>query len=161
MPTGDLSALGDTVTVHTVLQIRDEDVHLYGFATEHGRELFRLLTTVSGVGPKLALAILSFHGPGSLERAIAGGDADALSLVSGVGKKTAQRIVLELQSKLGAAAEVFAASAGPIAEIREALKGLGYAPQEIQEAVANLPPDGDVPTLLRYALRARWADANP
>ncbi len=155
MPTPDLARLQGEVTVHTVLQIRDEEVHLYGFATTRGRELFGALTSVGGVGPKLALAILSFHPVESLERAIATGDADALSLVSGVGKKTANRIVLELRDKFGVAAEVVAAPSGSaLAEVRESLKGLGFSIQEIQEAIGALPPDGDAPTLLRHALKA-------
>ncbi len=154
MPTGDLAKLDGRVTVHTVLQIRDEDVHLYGFATERGRELFRALTSVNQVGPRLALAILSFHPPQALERVIASGDAGALALVSGVGKKTAQRIVLELKDKLGVGDVTPAAASGPVTEVREALKGLGYSAAEIQEAVASIPDDGDAPTLLRHALKA-------
>ena len=155
MPTPDLARLHGEVMVHTVLQVRDDDVHVYGFATPRGRELFGALTSVGGVGPKLALAILSFHPPGSLERAIASGDADALALVSGVGRKTASRIVLELRDRLGVAADVAAAPAGSaLAEVREALKGMGFSVQEIQDAVATLPDDGDSPTLLRHALKA-------
>lgn len=155
MPTHDLAALDGEVTVYTVLVIRDEEVHLFGFATEHARSLFQALRTVSGVGPKMALAILSFHAPEALERAIAGGDAGALGLVSGVGKKTANRIVLELRDKLGGVAEVASAPAGSaLAEVREALKGMGFSPAEVQEALEGLPADGDVPTLLRHALKA-------
>lgn len=154
MPTADLARLAGEVTVHTVLQIREEEVNLYGFASPRGRELFSALTSVGGVGPKLALAILSFHPPEGLERAIASGDADALSLVSGVGKKTASRIVLELRDRLGVVAEVAAAPSGSaLGEVREALKGMGFSVQEIQDVVAELPSDGDAPTLLRHALR--------
>jgi Holliday junction DNA helicase RuvA len=155
MPTPDLARLSGEVTVHTVLQIRDDEVHLYGFATTRGRELFGELTTVGGVGPRLALAILSFHPVESLERTIAGGDADALTLVPGVGKKTASRIVLELRDKFGVAAEVVTAPAGSaLAEVREALKGMGFSVPEIQDALGSLPQDGDAPTLLRHALKA-------
>ena len=157
MPTGDLARMTGSVTVHTVLQIREEEVHLYGFATERTRDLFRMLTTVGGVGPKVALAILSFHSPDALERAISTGDEAALALVSGVGKKTAGRIVLELKDKLGVIAEAVAITQGkgsPLADVREGLKGLGYSVQEIQEVLAELPTDGDVPTLMRHALRA-------
>lgn len=157
MPVADLAKLKGEVTLHTVLQIKEEVVHLYGFATQRSRELFDALTSVSGVGPKLALAVLSFHQPDALERAIASGDADALSLVSGVGKKTAQRIVLELRDKFGVVAEVASPNGSvnsAVAEVREGLKGLGYSTQEIQDALADLPPDGDAPTLLRHALRS-------
>lgn len=155
MATPDLVGLSGEATVYTVLQIREEEVHLYGFATHRGRELFRALTSVGGVGPKLALAILSFHPVQALERAIAAGDADALALVSGVGKKTAGRIVLELRDKLGVIVTepVAAADRSALVEVREALKGLGYSAQEIQEVVGSLPVDGDAPTLLRHALK--------
>lgn len=158
MPTPDLARLRGEVTVHTVLQIREDEVHLYGFATTRSRELFGALTSVGGVGPKLALAILSFHSVEALERAIASGDADALSLVSGVGKKTANRIVLELRDQFGVAAEVAAAPAGSaMGDVREALKGMGFSTPEIQEALATLPEDGDAPTLIRHALKAMGA----
>jgi Holliday junction DNA helicase RuvA len=155
MPTPDLAKLSGEVTVYTVLQIREEEVHLFGFASQHGRELFRALTSVSGVGPKLALAILSFHPVAALERAIAAGDADALSLVGGVGKKTAGRIVLELRDKLIVDVEpVVGRDRSALVEVREALKGLGYSTPEIQDVVSMLPSDGDAPTLLRHALKA-------
>ncbi len=156
MPSRDLAKLDGEVTVHTVLQIRDENVHLYGFATQRSREMFELLTTVGGVGPKVALAILSYHPIDVLERSISTGDEASLALVSGVGKKTAARIVLELKDKLGVIAEpVFNAVKGsPLADVREGLRGLGYSVQEIQEVLADLPADGDVPTLMRHALRA-------
>jgi len=157
MPTRDLSLMTGEVTVHTVLQIKDEDVHLYGFASERSREMFRMLTTVSSVGPKMALAILSYHSVEAVERAISTSDEGALSLVSGVGKKTAARIVLELKDKLGVIAEAIAVTQGkgtPLADVREGLKGLGYSAQEIQEVLSDLPQDGDVPTLMRHALRA-------
>jgi Holliday junction DNA helicase RuvA len=157
MPARDLSLMDGEVTVHTVLQVKDEDVHLYGFASERGREMFRMLTTVSGVGPKVALAILSYHPVDAVERAISTGDEGALSLVSGVGRKTAARIVLDLKDKLGVVAEAIAVTKSkgtPLGDVREGLKNLGYSAQEIQDALADLPTDGDVPTLMRYALRA-------
>lgn len=157
MPTRDLAHLHGEVTVHTVLQVKDEDVHLYGFASERGREMFRMLTTVGGVGPKVALAILSFHSVETIERAISTGDEGALSLVSGVGKKTAARIVLELKDKLGVIAEAVAVTQGkgtPLADVRQGLKEMGFSVHEIQEVLAELPSDGDAPTLMRHALRA-------
>jgi Holliday junction DNA helicase RuvA len=155
MPSPEIAALDGEATVFTVLHVREEEVHLYGFATKRSRELFQALTSVSGVGPKLALAVLSFHPIASLERAIAAGDADALSLVPGVGKKTAGRIVLELRDKLGVAdvAAERASAGSALGEVREALKGLGYSVQEVQEVLNGLPADGDAPTLLRHALK--------
>jgi Holliday junction DNA helicase RuvA len=156
MPTADLAKASGEVTVLTVMQVKDEEVRLYGFLHERGRELFRLLTSVPGVGPKVALAVLSFHQRDGLERAIATGDADALLLVPGVGKKTAGRIVLDLRDKVGAIAEPVSAApaSSSLGEVREALKGLGYSTTEIQEVLGGLPSDGDAPTLLRHALRA-------
>lgn len=157
MTTHDLARVTGEVTVHTVMQIRDEDVNVYGFLADRGRELFRSLVTVSGVGPKVALAVLSFHGHEGLERVIAAADADALKRVPGVGSKTAGRIVLELRDQLIVDAEpvVVAAKKGsPLADVREGLKSLGYSTQEIAEALADLPEDGDVPTLMRHALRS-------
>lgn len=156
MPTADLARATGEVTVHTVMQIRDEEVHVYGFLQQRGRELFRALTSVSGVGPKVALAVLSFHQPDGLERAIASGDDGALLLVPGVGKKTAGRIVLDLRDSVGAVSEPVSAapSKSALGEVREALKGLGYSTTEIQEALGDLPTDGDAPTMLRHALRA-------
>lgn len=152
MPTGDLAGLRGSVTVHTVLQVRDDDVQLYGFTTERARELFKALTTVSGVGGKIGLAVLSLHTPEVLERAIVSGDDGLLKLVPGIGRKTAQRIVLELRDKLGLAPEAIAV--GPLGEVREALQGLGYSPPEISDALRDLPADGDAPTLLKLALRS-------
>lgn len=158
MPTGDLAQLDGVVTVHTVLHVRDDDVQLFGFANTRGRELFNALTSVSGVGPKVALAILSFHTPESLERTIASGDADALLLVSGVGKKTAGRILLDLKDMFGAGAEIAAApSTSALGEVREGLKNMGFSTQEIQDVLTDLPSDGDVPTLLRHALKTLGA----
>jgi Holliday junction DNA helicase RuvA len=156
MPTHDLSYLDGSATVYTVLQIREEEVHLYGFRTERSRELFRMLTSVQSVGPKVALAILSAYTAEKLESAIALGDEGALTAVSGVGKKTAARIVLDLRDKIGAVAEAVAVATGnsPLGEVREGLKGLGYSLAEIQAVLTALPQDGDAPTLMRHALRA-------
>jgi Holliday junction DNA helicase RuvA len=153
MPSRDLAGLRGTATVHTVMLMRDgEEPQLYGFTNERGRELFRALTSVSTVGPKSALAVLSLHAPDSLERAIVAGDNAALTMVSGVGTKMAQRIILELRDKLGLAPEQVAV--GPLAEVREALLALGYTAAEVTEVLRELPSDGDAPTLLRFALRS-------
>lgn len=158
MPTSDLARLEGTVTVHTVLHVKDEDVRLYGFSTPRGRELFSSLLSVSGVGPRHALNMLSFHGIDGLERTIGMGDADALALVPGVGKKIAGRIVIDLRDKLGPVADVAAApAASSLGEVREALKGMGFSVSEIQDVLAALPPDGDAPTLLRHALKSLGA----
>ncbi|MGH2573056.1 MAG: Holliday junction branch migration protein RuvA [Actinomycetota bacterium] len=149
-----LPSPGRRVRLFTRLQLRDEAMVLYGFSSPDERGLFDHLITVSGVGPKVALAILSVLAPLALRRAVASGDAAALTLVPGVGKKVAGRIILDLKDKIGAGGE--AAASGPLAEVREALLALGLSAQEAREALAALAPDGDRPVqeLLREALRS-------
>lgn len=137
----------------TRLQFRDEALVLYGFSSQEERELFDNLITVSGVGPKVALAILSALTPDALRRAVATGDSAALTLAPGVGKKVAGRVILDLRDRIGAVGE--GVTSGPLAEVRDALLGLGLTPMEAREALAALAPDGDRPVeeLLRDALR--------
>lgn len=145
---------GRPARLYTRLQIRDEAMVLYGFTTVDERGLFDHLITVSGVGPKMALAILSVLTPDALRRAVATGDAAALTLAPGVGKKVAGRVILDLKDRIGAGGEEMAS--GPLAEVREALIALGLSPQEARESLASLAPDGDRPVeeLLRDALRS-------
>jgi holliday junction DNA helicase RuvA len=144
---------GRQAKLFTRLQIRDETPVLYGFSSADERSLFDALITVSGVGPKMALAILSVLSPEALRRAVTSGDGAALTLASGVGKKVASRILVDLKDRIGAGGE--AATTGPLAEVREALLALGLSAQEAREALAVLVPDGDRPVeeLLREALR--------
>lgn len=147
-----LPAMGRKARLLTHLQVRDDAMTLYGFATPGERDLFLLLLGVTGVGPKVALAILSVLTSEALRRAILDGDADSITLVPGVGKKVAARVVLDLKDKLGGVVELPAA--GPVAEVREALAGLGLSPQEIHEAVGGLDgEEGPVEDLLRRALQ--------
>jgi holliday junction DNA helicase RuvA len=135
------------------LQVRDDSMVLYGFATPEERDLFRLLLGVSGIGPKVALAILSVLSPQALRRAVLEGDHHAITVVPGIGKKVAARVVLDLKEKLGGDA-VEVPSAGPVAEVREALMGMGLSPQEVQRATADIDGDGaPVEELLRRALQ--------
>jgi Holliday junction DNA helicase RuvA len=148
-----LPAPGRLAKIFTRLQIRDEAMVLYGFASVDERSLFEHLVSVTGVGPKMALAVLSILTPESFRRAVASADTAALSLVPGVGKKVAGRMILELKDRIGAGGD--AAPTGPLAEVREALMALGLSAQEAREALAALPPNGDRPVeeLLREALR--------
>lgn len=147
-----LPAPGRTVRLVTRMQVRDDALVLYGFATTAERELFTLLLGVSGVGPKMAIAVLSALDPETLRRAVLEGDIDAVTIVPGVGKKVAARIVLDLKDRMGG--EVELPGAGPLAEVREALTGMGLSPHEIQDALRGLEPDGEpVEELLRRALR--------
>lgn len=147
-----LPAIGKPVRLLTHLQVRDDAMVLFGFASGPERDLFELLITVSSVGPKMAMAVLSGLDPEALRRAVLDGDIDAVTVVPGVGKKVAGRIVLDLRDKLGG--EIDLPAAGPLAEVREALEGMGLSPQEIQRAVAGLEAGEDtVEELLREALR--------
>jgi holliday junction DNA helicase RuvA len=148
-----LPPTGRQARVYTRLQVRDEAMVLYGFTSPDERTVFDLLITVTGVGPKVALAILSLLTPDALRRAVTTGDLDALMLVPGVGKKVAGRIMLDLKDRLGAGGD--AVVSGSLSEVREALLALGLSAQEAREALADLGPNGDRPVedLLREALR--------
>lgn len=147
-----LPAAGKRGRVFTRLAVREDSLVLYGFASSEERELFDLLVTVNGVGPKMALAFLSVLSPEAFRRAIVSGDVAALTVVPGVGKKVAQRVLLDLKDRMGGAAEIVV---GPLAEVREALISLGLSPQEASEALSGVDADGDRPVedLLREALQ--------
>jgi len=148
-----LPAVGRTTRVHTRMVVRDDSITLYGFSNTDERELFDLLTGVTGIGPKVALSFLSAMSSDSMRRAVIAGDADALTVVPGVGKKVAQRVVVELRDRLGGEAELPAAD-GPIVDVREALVSLGLTPQEAAEATRELDADGrEVDDMLREALQ--------
>ena len=157
----ELGALGNEVVVHTHLHVREDALMLYGFAMADGRDCFESLIGAHGVGPGLALAILSTHGPEELRRVVFEGDLDALTLVPGVGRKTAARLLLELKSRLdvpeGADVDAVASNGSPRAEVREALAALGYQPEEVRRAMGELPAEGDVRTLVRTALQSLGA----
>jgi Holliday junction DNA helicase RuvA len=147
-----LPPIGKTTRVHTRMVMRDDAMVLYGFSATDERELFDMLTGVSGVGPKVALSFLSALAPDSLRRSVVAGDAEALTVVPGVGKKVAQRVVLDLRDKLGGEGELVAE--GPLADVREALVSLGLTPAEASEALASVQVDDrEVEELLREALQ--------
>lgn len=154
-----LGDLGDTVALQTHLHVRDDALILYGFLTRDERQCFEALLGAHGVGPALALAILSVHPPDTLRHVVAEGDADALTLVPGVGKKTAARLLLELRSRLDVPEPAIvldpAGSNGgsPRSDVREALTGLGYGLEEVREVLRELPAAGGPEDLLREALR--------
>jgi holliday junction DNA helicase RuvA len=147
---------GTTAFLFTHLHARDDAMTLYGFPTRDERDTFEVLIVASGVGPKLALAILSVHSPGVLRHALVDDDLDALTLVPGVGKRTAQRLLVELKARLEVpsidSADGDAASSSR-AEVRTALAGLGYQADEVREVLAQLPDDGALEDLLRDALK--------
>ncbi|GAB2586146.1 Holliday junction branch migration protein RuvA [Streptomyces capparidis] len=169
---GTLAGLrvGEEARLATSLVVREDSLTLYGFADDDERQVFELLQTASGVGPRLAQAMLAVHSPDGLRRAFAAGDEKALVAVPGIGKKGAQRLLLELKGRLGepAAGAARAAAGGPAAagwrdQLHAALVGLGYAVRQADEAVEAVAPEADaavagggapdVSALLRSALR--------
>ena len=153
--------VGDDAALATSLVVREESLTLYGFADDDERDVFELLQTASGVGPRLAQAVLTVHTPDTVRRALADEDVAALVLVPGIGKKGAQRMVLELKDKAGAVASSSAAPVGGPAwrdTLAQALVGLGWSAAQSDDAVARLAEahpgagDADVPALLREAL---------
>jgi len=159
-----LGDLGSEVFAWIHHHVREDADTLYGFASKPDRDTFEALIGAHGVGPALALAILSVHPPANLARVLADDDVAALCLVPGVGKKTAARLLVELKSKLavpfgdGVPAGLDGgeggggASPSARADVRDALAGLGYGPEEIAEATRELP-DGDAGSLLKTALQ--------
>ena len=150
---------GQPVSVHTYLQVREDALTLYGFATQEEKDLFVRLIGVSGIGPKVALAALSSFSPESLTAAIMANDATAVSRIPGVGKKTAQRMILELKGTLemmGAMAGDSAATLGDGAAMRsaiEALLSMGFSSAEADVALKGAPEGGSDAALLQYALK--------
>lgn len=156
VPSSTLAAVGapgDRVALHTHLQVREDGLALYGFASADDLRLFELLIGVSGVGPRLALALLSALPSDQLAAAIAQGDAPRLTSVPGVGRRTAERLVLELRDKLQEYAALAAAPvAGRDADVVAALMGLGYSRAEAEAAAAGLPADPSLATEERIRL---------
>jgi Holliday junction DNA helicase RuvA len=152
---------GEEVTVETYLHVREDAMQLYGFADAGERELFTHLLTVSGIGPKVALAVVSGSPTDELRRAIALGDHARFQAIPGIGKKTAERIVLELKEKIGAAEMdvVVSSAAGtePHLVARDALVELGYTVAEAEQALAHTDPDLPAEERVRQALRTTAA----
>jgi holliday junction DNA helicase RuvA len=166
---GTLARLRDdaTATLPTSLVVREDSLTLFGFIDEDEKTVFELLQTASGVGPKLAQAMLAVHSPEELRRAVTQEDVRALTQVPGIGQKGAQRIILELKDRIGAPST---AGAPPVSrsavpgepewrvQVREALVGLGWSVKEAEKGIDVAVPDPDqVPemsTVLRMALRA-------
>lgn len=159
--------VGASAELSTTLVVREDALTLFGFSDEEERDAFEMLQTVSGVGPRLALAMLAVHPPDQLRRAVATEDLAALMRVPGIGRKGAQRIVLEIGDRLGPPAsgepaarpgESTKAAADGTSEVVEALVGLGWPARSAEQAVAGALEDGhpgtDTAMLLRAALRS-------
>ena len=152
---GELGPIGAGVHLHTHLVVRDDGFTLYGFSSPDALHLFQLLLGVGGIGPRLALALLSALGPYNLAAAIASGDEVALAQVSGVGRKMAGRMVLELGERLQREGVPVAAVRTPDGEMVAALMALGYSAQEARQALASVGalPDAPMEERLRQALQ--------
>ena len=170
-------AVGADAMLHTHLHVREDALTLFGFATADERDCFEMLIAAHGVGPALARAILSTHAPAELHQVVVDGDAASLTLVPGVGQKTAARLMIELRSRFeamgppdaavadgstnGANGDAGTARANARSEVRAALGALGYGEDEARQAVAtvvpDLRPDVGVEDLLRAALRSLGA----
>lgn len=147
-----LPSLGQPVVLHTHLHVREDILALYGFATADERDVFQILVGVSGVGPKLALAVLATLGPDDLRHAVVTEDVAALTSVPGIGQRSAQKLLLELRPKLDLADSPLR-SGSALSEVREALEGLGYQSAEISEALRGLSSSDAVEDSLRRALQ--------
>ncbi len=148
----ELPPVGEEVMIHTHLHVREDEMSLYGFLSAAERDLFRVLISTSGVGPKVGMALLSTLRPDQLRRAILSEDAGALATAPGVGKRSAQRIILELRPKL-ADAEADVVQGSGSAQVRMALEQLGYRPEEINEVLAEVDEDGSVQDQVKAALK--------
>ncbi len=154
-----LPSLGEECVIHTRMVVREDAMLLFGFATKEERSAFDALTAVSKVGPKLALAVLSSMSPPEIAEAVARGDVLKFTSVPGLGRKSAERLVLELKGKDIA---VFApepsvagngGGGGPYMEAREALTALGYSLEEAEKALNSIPPQETVEKYIKEALR--------
>lgn len=154
-----LPPLGEEIVVHTHLYVREDQQALFGFTSADERQLFRILISVNGVGPKVALAILGTLTEDELRVAVVTDDVAALTMVPGIGKRSAQKIMLELQPRLELPDAGQPGGGGPMAEVRSALETLGYRDDEIRIAMCALPSDLPVEELLRTSLRKLGGEA--
>ena len=154
---------GSQTLVYTHHHFREDTQALYGFPTREECVFFEALISTHGVGPSLGLAILSTHSPNQLAQILADQDSDALCVVPGIGKKTAARLIVELQSKIDSASiplknnepsgEGISSQDSGLRDVRDALSGLGYAKEEIQIAMRDLPSNTEPSLLLKFALQ--------
>ena len=154
---------GSETLVYTHHHFREDTQALYGFPTREECVFFEALISTHGVGPSLGLAILSTHSPNQLAQILADQDSDALCVVPGIGKKTAARLIVELQSKIDSASiplknnepsgEGISSQDSGLRDVRDALSGLGYAKEEIQIAMRDLPSNTEPSLLLKFALQ--------
>ncbi|VAV93973.1 Holliday junction ATP-dependent DNA helicase RuvA [hydrothermal vent metagenome] len=147
-----LPGIGEEVVLHTHLHVREDQLALFGFDTVADKALFSMLLGVSGIGPKVGLAILATMTPEQLQIAVVSDDVTALTAVPGIGKRSAEKLMVELRPKMEVDFEAGTAS-GPLSEVREALVGLGYGPDEIRGTLADMPQDLTVADMLKRSLQ--------
>jgi len=151
-----LPAVGQEVSLTTHLVVREDALDLYGFASAEERELFEAFISVSGVGPRMGLAICGVDDPDALRLAVARGDVAKIQLAQGVGKRTAERVVLELRGKMGEIATTNGArgltDADMFMSARDGLVGLGFKQEEAEAALADAPAGASAEELLRHGL---------
>ena len=147
-----LPSIGDEAVVHTHLHVREDQLALFGFTTVEDRDLFETLLGASGVGPKVALAISATFTPDELRQVVSGNDQAALTSVPGIGKRSAEKLMVELRPKMDVVGSPMHAT-GPLSEAREALEGLGYATDEIRGILSELGPDLSVEELVKRSLQ--------
>ena len=156
--TSTFAELEPTVSVflHVHHHIREDAQTLFGFSSRVERDTFNILIATHGIGPAMAMAILSTYSPTALVTVVTSGDTQALTVVPGVGKKTAERLMIELKSRLNlegiSAVDAYGSVQSAAADVREALTALGYGPEEIREAMRQLTTADDAETMLRDAL---------
>jgi Holliday junction DNA helicase RuvA len=156
--TSTFAELEPTVSVflHVHHHIREDAQTLFGFSSRVERDTFNILIATHGIGPAMAMAILSTYSPTALVTVVTSGDTQALTIVPGVGKKTAERLMIELKSRLNlegiSAVDAYGSVQSAAADVREALTALGYGPEEIREAMRQLTTADDAETMLRDAL---------
>lgn len=148
----DLPGVGEEVVLHTHLHVREDQLALFGFGTTGDKELFGMLLGVSGVGPKVAMSILATMTYEQLGAAVASDDIPALTAVPGIGKRSAQKLLLELKPKMDLLEDVSTVT-GPMGEVREALERLGYGADEIRGTLADMPNDLPIEDLLKRSLQ--------
>ncbi|NNF69224.1 MAG: Holliday junction branch migration protein RuvA [Acidimicrobiia bacterium] len=148
----ELPSIGDEAVLHTHMHVREDNMSLFGFPTAPERDLFRVLIGISGVGPKVGMAMLGTLSPDEIRRAVIADDTTTLTSVPGIGKRSAQKLILELRPKLEVP-DTDVVVGGPLADVRQALEGLGYSPPEIRSALTDLAYDGEPEDLLRLALQ--------
>ena len=151
-----LPPVGQDVSLTTHLVVREDALDLYGFATSQERELFEAFISVSGVGPRMGLAICGVDAPDGLRLAVARGDVAKIQMAQGVGKRTAERVVLELRGKMGELATTNGARPVTDADVfmsaREGLVGLGFKQEEAEAALSDAPAGASAEELLRHGL---------